>query len=190
MALVLHHSKAKGTDKVILLGIANHASDDGAWPGVATLAKYANVTERAVQQSLARLVKAREVAITPQAGGTWRTPRHRRPNRYDVLVNCPPECDRTPSHRAVIHRDTHGVKPTSPGEAECTDGVKPTSPGGVKPTSPEPSLEPSMNPGGAVTASTTDRAQVETANDSEGVGVGVPDWFAQERARVMGEAHQ
>lgn len=151
MAVVLHHSRAKGTDKLVLLGIANHSGDGGAWPSVATLARYANVTERAVQQSLGKLVALGELARHQQEGGTSRMRDWERPNRYDVLVACPVTCDRSMSHRvralpsAPAALWTDPVKPTSPGEAHFTGGMQPTSPGGVKPTSPEPSIEPTLN---------------------------------------------
>jgi hypothetical protein len=132
MALVLHHSRAKGTAKLVLLGIANHQGDGGAWPHVATLARYANVTERAVQDAIAKLVKAGELAVHAQAGGPRYMPDHARPNRYDVLVSCPITCDRTPNHRNRSYpqatlplSDSDGsdpVKQTSPGEADFTPG--------------------------------------------------------------------
>lgn len=102
MAVVLHHSRAKGTDKLVLLGIANHAGDGGSWPYVETLARYANVSERAVQASLTKLVQLGELARHTQRGGTLDSHAgrdHKRPNRYDVLLACPAWCDRTVNHR-------------------------------------------------------------------------------------------
>jgi hypothetical protein len=132
MALVLHHSRAKGTAKLVLLGIANHQGDGGAWPHVATLARYANVTERAVQDAIAKLVKAGELAVHAQAGGPRYMPDHERPNRYDVLVSCPITCDRTTNLRNRSYpqptldlSDSSGsdpVKLASPGEADFTPG--------------------------------------------------------------------
>lgn len=148
LALVLHHSRATGTDKLVLIGIANHAGDGGAWPTIETLARYANTAERTVQRSLTRLVELGEVAVHRQAGGTLDHPDHARPNRYDVLVACPATCDRTSNHRsrplpqAQADLWIEGVTPTSPGDAHVTGGVTPTSPGGVTPTSPKPSTEP------------------------------------------------
>lgn len=130
MSWVLHHSPATGTDKVILLGIANHADSDGgnAWPSVATLATYARVSQRTVQESLRRLTAAGHLSVELQAGGTRQTRADRRPNLYTI----------------------HGVKPTAPG---ARDGVKVdvergevSRTHGVKPTAPEPSLEPSVEP--------------------------------------------
>ena len=99
LAVVLHHSKAKGTAKLVLLGIADHQGDGGSWPSVSRLATYANVTERNVQKALSWLVSAGEVTIEVQAGGDHRIEDHQRPNRYEVLVTCPQHCDRTPQHR-------------------------------------------------------------------------------------------
>ena len=130
MALVLHHSRAKGTEKVVLLGIANHAGDGGAWPTVATLARYANVTERAVQNAIGKLVKAGELGVQYQAGGLAYLKDSERPNRYEVLICCPSTCDHTVNHRnrsypqerlpLSVVSGSEGVKPASPGEADVT----------------------------------------------------------------------
>lgn len=113
VAVVLHHSRARGSDKVIIIGVANHAGDGGAWPSVNTLARYANVSPRAAQDALRRLERMGELRTRRQAGGTPDTPDHRRPNWYEVLVTCPPECDRTPRHRVQL---------PAPGEAARTRG--------------------------------------------------------------------
>lgn len=101
MALVLHHSRADGTRKLVLLGIANHDGDGGAWPAVDTLATYANTSDRAVQYALRELEANGELAVALQDGGS-RGPAHLRPNRYVVLVACPPTCDRTARHRCNV----------------------------------------------------------------------------------------
>lgn len=130
MALVLHHSRAQGTSKLVLLGIANHEGDGGAWPTVATLARYANVTERQVQTCIAKLVKLGELAVHRQGGGTRDMRADERPNLYRVQVACPWNCDHTTNHRPrklgtdLDHRlpmpVDNGVKHTSPGEAQFT----------------------------------------------------------------------
>lgn len=101
MTVVLHHSRARGTAKLVLLGVANHAGDGGAWPSVGTLATYANVSEREVQRALSKLIDAGELARHVQRGGTVDSHRHdfERPNRYEVLLSCPAWCDRTVQHR-------------------------------------------------------------------------------------------
>jgi hypothetical protein len=99
LAVVLHHSRAKGTAKLVLLGIANHEGDGGSWPSHATLAKYANVDVSNVRKALRQLASWGEVRIHVQEGGDRDCPDELRPNRYEVLVTCPAWCDRTPNHR-------------------------------------------------------------------------------------------
>lgn len=136
LAVVLNHSRAQGTAKVILLGIANHDGDGGAWPAVATLARYANVDVRRVKRHLKALVDSGELRRHVQAGGTRDTPDVFRPNRYDVLVTCPPGCDRTANHKAldgwkrltsgayvpVDNSPEGGVAQTPPGGPDATGG--------------------------------------------------------------------
>jgi hypothetical protein len=99
VAIALHHSKARGTAKIVLLGIANHDGDGGSFPKVATLAKYANVHPRRVTDALATLGELGEVIIHQNDGGTHRTPSHVRPNLYEFVLTCPDDCDRTKHHR-------------------------------------------------------------------------------------------
>lgn len=139
IARVLNHSRAKGTAKLVLIGIANHDGDGGAWPSIKTLARYANATERTVQRSIEELVEMGELEVHRNEGGSRETREDRRPNRY-------------------ILRVTDGVTPMSPREG---DGVTPVTPrgdagdvNGVTPTSPEPSLN-HPEPGGATDSATT-----------------------------------
>lgn len=154
LAVCLNHSKASGTDKLILIGIANHDGDGGAWPTIKTLARYANVSERAVQYSLEKLAALGEIEIHVNKGGNENTRSDRRPNRYDVLVKCPDSCDRTQQHR-------DGVKPsTQRGEAQRTHGVKPSTGRGevgCTLTILEPSLEPPLNQYGEIKISANEK---------------------------------
>lgn len=158
MAMVLHHSSAKGTAKVVLLGIANHEGDGGAFPAVATLAKYARVDERSVQRAIAQLVSRGELTVEAQAGGFARTPDHERPNLYRVTVSCPVWCDRTTNHRDTRQRLApltinypqpvdNRVTKTSPGDASVTP------PGDASVTRTVHVTQPPQGP-----ALTTDRA--------------------------------
>lgn len=126
LTAVLHHSKAKGTPKLVLLGIANHQGDGGAWPAVSTLARYANVTERNVQKALEQLVQLGEVAVHRQAGGNARMRDWERPNRYDVLVSCPAQCDRTTAHK-VRYPQVDAPLPSMPAMSD-SDPVSETTP--------------------------------------------------------------
>lgn len=140
MAIALHHSRAKGTAKLVLLGIANHDGDGGAWPAVKQLAKYAGVDPRNVQRAIEQLEKLHEIRRHVQAGGDHRFAPHERPNRYSFLLRCPVDCDRSSQHRmpkdapAVLPMDdmAEGVAQASPGDA--------TAGGGVAQASPKPSL--------------------------------------------------
>lgn len=149
MVWVLNYAEVTGTDKVVLLGIANHADAHGenAWPSVATLARYAGVSERAVQYSLCRLADAGLIVVEKQAGGTHRTAPDRRPNLYSVLMD------------GVKPIAPRGVKPASQrGEADCTPGVKPVA--------PEPSLNRPKPPAGSANAKKIDRALSLAASKS------------------------
>ncbi len=119
VTVVLHHSRSEGTAKLVLWGIANHHSDAGAWPSIATLAKYAAVSERRVQQIIRDLEKLGEIAIDEQGGlgqGQYKT------NRYHILIQCPADCDGSLNHRT-------GVKSGAVrGEIQIQPGVKPVSP--------------------------------------------------------------
>lgn len=63
MNLVLNHSRATGRAKLVLLGIANHLGDQGAWPAISTLARYANASERSVKRDIQELVDLGELTV-------------------------------------------------------------------------------------------------------------------------------
>lgn len=142
MAVVLHHSRSGGTDKLVLLGIANHDGDGGAWPSVATLARYANVEPRAVQKCIKRLIERGEIAKDTQAGGLRNTPDYNRPNLYYIKVTCPPECDRSAQHR-INRKDPLSVR--TPGvPADTPPPVRADTPP-VSQRTPKPSLNHPSN---------------------------------------------
>lgn len=139
MSFVLNQCRAKGTEKLVMIGIANHADNRGrnAWPSISTLAAYANVSERSVQLAIVKLVAAGELLVQDQRGGDDETRGDRRPNRY-VIVGMQPVDNGADGVKSASPRAGNGVKPVTPrGEAQRVHGVKPAS--------PEPSLEPSMN---------------------------------------------
>lgn len=151
LAAVLHHSRAKGTAKVIAMGIANHDGDGGAWPSIRTLAIYANVDRSTVKRAIKHLVKIGEVVVHIQAGGPMDMEDTERPNRYDVLVDCPEGCDRTRNHKprpgwkrdkdgGYTRLDEAGDVPLwiNPGGTGAPGGVDAPTPGAS--TRPEPSI--------------------------------------------------
>jgi hypothetical protein len=61
---VWNRSRSSGTERVVLLAIAKHADADGyAWPGLALLVQMANVSERATQAAIAKLLDSGELAV-------------------------------------------------------------------------------------------------------------------------------
>jgi hypothetical protein len=154
LAIVLHHSRSRGTAKVVLVGIANHDGDGGAWPSVSTLARYANVDARTVQRAVEQLESLHEVRRVIQGGGDHRFAEHERPNRYEILLTCPADCDRTTRHATSRHRvvelDIDPVTLASPGDT----GVTPP----VTLASPKPSLNQTNRKGNHLTSVSIARA--------------------------------
>lgn len=130
MVWVLHHSPLSGADKLVLLGIANHADSEGrnAWPAIATLARYANITERSAQRAVRRMVDEGHLRVRRQRGGTADTPNDRRTNLYEVVMNGVTQMS--------PRQETIPVVDTSRDDAGVGYGVTLVS--------PEPSLEPSI----------------------------------------------
>lgn len=144
MVLALHHSRAVGTTKVVLMGIANHHGDGGSWPSLSTLADYANIDRSNARKHVAKLESMGEIRRHVQAGGTRLTADHERPNRYDILLRCPADCDGTTAHRTRRKASKLGPAPlvdVAPG-ADSPPGRIDT-PGGVADSTPEPSSQPS-----------------------------------------------
>lgn len=129
---VLQISLGKPAMKLVLIGIANHDGDGGAWPSVKTLARYACISERQVQRYVAEMADMGLVRVEDQAGGVAQTRNDRRPNRY--VINW----DRVTS---MSPRDERG-------DTQGRNGVTPRVERGDIAMSPEPSLtvhEPSNN---------------------------------------------
>lgn len=182
MAIVLHHSRANGTTKLVALGIANHDGDGGAWPTVATLARYANVSPRSVQKAIGDLVALGEIAVRRQAGGQADYDDGRRPNLYEIRIACPSDCDRSKHHRtrrtatstplplALVRGeadDTPGVSPTSRGEADDTPrGEADDTPTGEAHVTQTIHLNQPENSCGSESALTTDRASAPDRAES------------------------
>ena len=131
MAAVWDLSKAAGTDRLVLLAIADSADHDGAnaWPSIATVARKCLVSERTVQRAIRNLVALGELEVEDQAGGNAQSRADRRPNRYRVVLDG--VSDRHPAANGV----------TSEAERGDTQGAN-----GVTRVSPEPSSDPSMDP--------------------------------------------
>lgn len=152
ITIALHHSMSAGTVKLVLIGIANHDGDGGAWPSLATLARYTGKSRRVVQRALEELVALGEIVVHHNAGGDRTTRADQRPNLYRITLSCPPDCDGTKHHR-LPGDPGYGVTPASPrrtrrGDVRVTRSAPTTHPpsatssatsgaeGGVQSTAP------------------------------------------------------
>jgi hypothetical protein len=82
MTWVWDHSPVGGTERLVLLAIADCAADDGtnAWPALSTLARKTLLDERTVRRIIRRLEDGGHLAVAVAAGpnGT---------NRYAVIMS-------------------------------------------------------------------------------------------------------
>jgi hypothetical protein len=151
IAIALHHSKAKGTAKLVLLGIANHDGDGGAWPSKATLAKYANVDQRNVDRAIKTLVSLAEIRVGISEGGRSNTPDYLRPNLYHFLVECPAYCDRSRQHRDTrkgaryVPRYLELAEELTPPAQAPPEGGSATPPPAQAPGDPTAAAPPELN---------------------------------------------
>ena len=116
---VLKSSEATGGERLVLLSLADHARDDGsmAWPSVATIARDARLSRRAVQSALRRLeADGRIVKVGESKAGT---------NIYDVQMAHEEPAE---GREDFAREDSSPAKSTTENESQ---------------TSPEPSVEPS-----------------------------------------------
>lgn len=153
MSWVFEHSNSKGTQRLVLLALADRANDyDEAWPSVARLAAAARTSTRSVQRALDGLVKSGELHLVPggaraaAARSGVHAPRgDRTPNAYRMTRKARGD---NAAENGVTRGDKlsprprHGVTPTTP--RGDTHGAH-----GVTPVSPETKGEPSMNPKGS-----------------------------------------
>lgn len=74
------------TEKMVLLVIADHASDDGteAWPSQVTIGKKASISVRTVQRSVNALVAKGYIRLQKGAGGSINCRDDRRPHKYTI----------------------------------------------------------------------------------------------------------
>lgn len=132
LAIVLHHSRLSGAQKLLMVGVANHDGDGGAYPSQLRLATYCGVSDvRNLRRIIDKCVEAGELTVNVQAGGSVNTPEHRRSNLYEINVKCPPNCDRTTQHRLLCWGCDEPL-PFARYRARATgpDGAEPMNPAG------------------------------------------------------------
>ena len=70
MNAVWKHSKATGRARLVLLAIADHQGELGAWPSIETLATMVNSSTRSVKRDIQELVDLGELHVEMQAAPT------------------------------------------------------------------------------------------------------------------------
>lgn len=179
LAVVLNHSRAKGTARLVLMGIANHEGEGGSFPSKERLARYANVHVSNIPDAIRKLVELGEVEVILQGGRLADSeqrllPKRYQPNLYLIKVRCPDECDRSSQHRMPGDRNypqaaDSGVPLAVPlalstGVPLAANQGYRFSDSGVPLAVPKPSFEPSEEPGGetSVRKETRARARAES----------------------------
>ncbi len=116
-------------DKMVLLVIADHASDDGtnSYPAVGTIARKSSMSSRNVQRCLSRLEGQGLISIARQQGGPSYYDPSRRPNAYTI------------NGMTLSHLISNGDDTQSP-RGMTTETVPPDG------MSPKPSIEPYIEP--------------------------------------------
>jgi hypothetical protein len=127
VSLVLNNSRATGRAKLVLLGIANHLGDQGAWPSISTLARYANASERSVKRDIQELVQLGELKVELQNAPTTQ---QYKTNLYWITIS------------SGVTESTAGVTDwVSRGDSSGKSGVTPVGTRNIIRTIREPSLK-------------------------------------------------
>lgn len=165
-SLVWDHSRAKGTALLVLLVIADHDGEGGAWPSIGTIARAARVSESTARRAIRELEQLGELRVELRGGGTHSTPDRVRPNRYVITIPPPeqpyPSSGSTPPSPPPYSPAALGLEPVDNSAAKPVDntpvtgdtpvmgdrGTPCTGDRGTPVTAvtPEPSLEPSTEP--------------------------------------------
>ena len=83
MTAVWKNSKASPAAKLVLLAIADHQGERGAWPSEATLARMSGMSERSVRRKIVELVELGELSVEINAAPSQT---QYKSNLYWVLV--------------------------------------------------------------------------------------------------------
>lgn len=141
MSWVWDHSRSKKTERLVLLAIADCASDDGAnaYPSTTELMRKTGLSERGVQSAVANLIALGELFVGRNSGP-------RGCNRYRVNMDTP--ADPAPGQRVrggARRAPANGAPPADPAPPP-PQTVRGTPANGAPGTVLEPSVEPSVRP--------------------------------------------
>lgn len=142
MSWVWDNSTSEGTDRLVLLAIADSCDHDGtnAWPAIPTIAAKCRVSPRTVKRSIVSLEEAGEIVVERNMGGMVDHRPDRRPNRYRVTMSNPTERGDTDVTACAPRGDTGGKNGVTSGVTRGDTGVT------------QPVLDPSKDPSERVRA--------------------------------------
>lgn len=127
-------SRARGSDLLVLLALADQADDSGeCWPSVRLIADRCRIDERTAQRRIRALEALGEVVVT-RGGGRAKRGASVRSNRYRIVV-----------HKGGVSPPGESPPVASDRGTAATQRVAPVPPLGVAPVPPESLIEPSLN---------------------------------------------
>jgi hypothetical protein len=119
MNAVWRESKSKGRARLVLLSIADHQGELGAWPSIETLAKMVNSSPRSVQRDIQDLIELGELVVEFRSAPTYGP---YKANRY--FVNLPGVTD-------GVSEVTKTASEVTDSESEVTESASEVTAGGV-----------------------------------------------------------
>lgn len=140
------HSQSKGTDRLVLLSIADQADDDGlnAFPSYVTIAeRCGGISTKTVQRCVTNLEALGELAVEHGAGPAREGKTRQRANRYSF-----------PAYRADLkggHPDQSSPPPARKARTSRSERVDISSQRVDTAMSSYPSLDPSLDPSSCAT---------------------------------------
>lgn len=120
MNAVWRESRSTGRARLVLLAIADHQGEIGAWPSIKTLARMVNASERSVQRDITELQELGELEVHVQEApsrGQYKS------NLYWVIL--PSVAD----NAARYEEENSGVTDLTPGVTKMQPGVTESTPG-------------------------------------------------------------
>lgn len=150
---VLDHSSTTGTDRLVLLSIANHAGSTAfgeafeAYPGIELIMHETRIARRrTVTDTITRLIDGGHLERIVNGAPDQRIPAHRRPNLYRIrIADGVRLADTPPAPDGVSADDARGA-------GLASDGVSDDDAMGCAQATPKPSVnrqEPSVEPNDA-----------------------------------------
>jgi hypothetical protein len=119
MNAVWRESKSKGRARLVLLSIADHQGELGAWPSIETLANMVNSSPRSVQRDIQDLIELGELVVEFRSAPTYGP---YKANRY--FVNLPGVTD-------GVSEVTKTASEVTDSESEVTESASEVTAGGV-----------------------------------------------------------